>query len=68
MPAGSSRVPATGFKGMRTPLTISRAGEMRMPSSHTCANQLVLSEYPDKEMLRQHLHDVLRQPAGFHFR
>ena len=66
--AGSSRAPATGFKGMRTPLTITRAGEERLPSSHTCANQLVLSEYKDQELLRKHLHDVLKQPAGFHFR
>ena len=53
---------------MRTPLTISRAGEARMPSSHTCANQLVLSEYTDKALLQQQVHECLEQPAGFHFR
>ena len=66
--AGSPRVPATGFKAMRTPLLISRAGEMRMPSAHTCANQLVLSQYSDKASLRQHLQEALKQPTGFHFR
>lgn len=66
--AGSARVPATGFKSMRTPVTITRASEMRLPSAHTCANQLVLSEYTDKELLRQHIQEVLQQPAAFHFR
>lgn len=53
---------------MRTPVTITRASEMRLPSAHTCANQLVLSEYTDKELLRQHIQEVLQQPAAFHFR
>lgn len=61
-------MPAIGFKGLRTPFTLARAGEMRLPSAHTCANQLVLSEYPDKEALLRHLVEALRQPAAFQFR
>lgn len=64
---GASVVPAIGFKGFRSPLTISKASEERLPSSHTCANQLVLSEYKDKDLLKKHILEVLEQPSGFQF-
>jgi hypothetical protein len=65
--AGSAVVPAIGFKGFRPPLVISKASEERLPSSHTCANQLVLSVYKDRELLKKHLTEALTQPSGFQF-
>jgi hypothetical protein len=53
---------------MRSPLVITKASESRMPSAHTCANQLVLSQYTDKSTMRQHIYTALKQPAAFHFR
>ncbi|CAE7198137.1 UPL2 [Symbiodinium sp. CCMP2592] len=58
---GTSRVPVEGFKGlvgMRGPqkFCIHRAyGPDRLPSAHTCFNQLDLPDYPSEEVLREKL-------------
>lgn len=58
---GTSRVPLGGFKnlmGMRGPqkFSIHKAfGENRLPSAHTCFNQLDLPNYSSKEQLRAKL-------------
>lgn len=66
--AGSSVVPAIGFKGLRPQLAIVKASEERLPSSHTCVNQLVLYDYKDKERLKNHVEEALEQPSSFQFR
>ncbi|CDJ49815.1 hypothetical protein EBH_0028800 [Eimeria brunetti] len=58
---GTSRVPIGGFKnliGMRGPqkFSIQKAyGEDRLPSAHTCFNQLDLPAYSSKAVLREKL-------------
>jgi len=71
---GTSRVPVEGFQGllgMRGPqrFSIHRAyGADRLPSAHTCFNQLDLPEYPSEEVLRQKLLQAVRDGhEGFGF-
>eukprot|EP00941_MAST-03F_sp_MAST-3F-sp1_P001376 g1376.t1 len=72
---GSSRVPLGGFKnleGMRgkKPLSIHKkeGGDARLPSSHTCFNQIELPEYSSKEILTQKLRIALLEGSeGFAF-
>mmetsp|Transcript_105181 Transcript_105181/g.241055 ORF Transcript_105181/g.241055 Transcript_105181/m.241055 type:complete len:186 (-) Transcript_105181:185-742(-) len=71
---GTSRVPLEGFKGlvgMRGPqkFSIHRAfGDDRLPSAHTCFNQLDLPEYTTEENLREKLLTaVLEGHEGFGF-
>ncbi|EPR57742.1 HECT-domain (ubiquitin-transferase) domain-containing protein [Toxoplasma gondii TgCatPRC2] len=58
---GTSRVPLGGFKflvGMRGPqkFSIQRAyGENKLPTAHTCFNQLDLPGYSSKQLLKKKL-------------
>ncbi|KAI9832451.1 MAG: hypothetical protein M1826_001775 [Phylliscum demangeonii] len=60
---GTSKVPLNGFKELEGMNGFSRfnihrdyASNERLPSSHTCFNQLDLPEYASYESLRQHLY------------
>ncbi|AFZ80372.1 ubiquitin-protein ligase 1, putative [Theileria equi strain WA] len=71
---GTSRVPIGGFKnlmGMRGPQRISihkTFGDNRLPTAHTCFNQLDLPAYPDKHMLKSKLlQAILEGKEGFGF-
>eukprot|EP00930_Biecheleria_cincta_P024231 TRINITY_DN17362_c0_g1_i1.p1 TRINITY_DN17362_c0_g1~~TRINITY_DN17362_c0_g1_i1.p1 ORF type:complete len:3719 (+),score=933.30 TRINITY_DN17362_c0_g1_i1:1202-11158(+) len=71
---GTSRVPVEGFKGlvgMRGPqkFCIHRAyGPERLPSAHTCFNQLDLPDYPSEDVLREKLLQAVREGhEGFGF-
>ncbi|CAE7202174.1 UPL2 [Symbiodinium natans] len=71
---GTSRVPVEGFKGlvgMRGPqkFCIHRAyGPDRLPSAHTCFNQLDLPDYPSEEVLRDKLLQAVHEGhEGFGF-
>ncbi|CAJ1385999.1 unnamed protein product [Effrenium voratum] len=71
---GTSRVPVEGFKGlvgMRGPqkFCIHRAyGPDRLPSAHTCFNQLDLPDYPSEEVLREKLLQAVHEGhEGFGF-
>jgi len=71
---GTTRVPVEGFKGlvgMRGPqkFSIHRAyGADRLPSAHTCFNQLDLPDYPSEDVLRQKLLQAVREGhEGFGF-
>ncbi|GIX66151.1 E3 ubiquitin-protein ligase HUWE1 [Babesia caballi] len=71
---GTSRVPIGGFKnlmGMRGPqlISIHRAfASDRLPSAHTCFNQLDLPEYSSREKLHQKmLQAILEGKEGFGF-
>eukprot|EP00808_Paulinella_micropora_P000668 g45357.t1 len=68
---GNARIPAEGFKSLRPPFTV-RVGAAeveRLPTSHTCSNELDLPRYPSKEILQQRLSKViaLNEDAGFGF-
>ena len=71
---GTSQVPMEGFKalrGMNGPqkFNIHRCGDSaRLPSSHTCFNQLDLPEYPSSDHLRKSLLNAVREGfEGFGF-
>ena len=71
---GSSQVPLEGFKalmGMRGPqkMSVHRSfGGERLPTAHTCFNQLDLPEYSGYEILRAKLRQaVLEGHEGFGF-
>ncbi|KAJ0230389.1 HECT domain-containing protein [Hirschfeldia incana] len=72
---GTSKVPLEGFKalqGISGPqrLQIHKAygGPERLPSAHTCFNQLDLPEYPSKEELRERLLLAIHEASeGFGF-
>eukprot|EP00375_Theileria_parva_P003075 XP_765756.1 ubiquitin-protein ligase [Theileria parva strain Muguga] len=71
---GTSRVPIGGFKnlmGMRGPQKISihkTFGQNRLPTAHTCFNQLDLPCYPEKDMLKSKLlQAILEGKEGFGF-
>jgi HECT-domain (ubiquitin-transferase)/Domain of Unknown Function (DUF913)/Ubiquitin binding region len=59
---GSSKVPLEGFKALpgmsgvqKFQIHKSFTGPDRLPTAHTCMNQLDLPEYPSKDILRQRL-------------
>ena len=71
---GSSQVPLDGFQGlagMNGPqrFSIHRAfGSERLPTAHTCFNQLDLPEYADEELLRRKLLQAVTEAhQGFGF-
>ncbi|ETW18996.1 hypothetical protein PFFVO_02203, partial [Plasmodium falciparum Vietnam Oak-Knoll (FVO)] len=71
---GTSRVPLGGFKnlmGMRgaQKMIIYKAyGEDRLPTAHTCFNQLDLPEYSSKELLKSKLiRAIMEGKEGFGF-
>jgi hypothetical protein len=71
---GTSQVPLEGFKGligMRGPqkFSIHRAeGGERLPTAHTCFNQLDLPEYDNEEILRKKLFQAIQEAhEGFGF-
>ncbi|KAF8819368.1 HECT-domain (ubiquitin-transferase) domain-containing protein [Cardiosporidium cionae] len=71
---GTSRVPLEGFRnlmGMRGPQRFSihrEYGDERLPSAHTCFNQLDMPEYSSKERLRAKLLQAITEgKEGFGF-
>uniref|UniRef100_A0A7S0M233 HECT-type E3 ubiquitin transferase n=1 Tax=Cryptomonas curvata TaxID=233186 RepID=A0A7S0M233_9CRYP len=71
---GTSQVPMEGFqslRGMNGPqrFNIHRCGDSgRLPSSHTCFNQLDLPEYPSSDVLQRCLLSAIREGfEGFGF-
>jgi E3 ubiquitin-protein ligase HUWE1 len=69
---GSSKVPLEGFKALRGSSGIqhfqihkSYAGPERLPTAHTCFNQLDLPEYPCKEVLRDRLLVAINEGSGY---
>jgi hypothetical protein len=73
---GTSKVPLEGFKalqGVHGPpkFQIHRAfgeGEGRLPTAHTCFNQLDLPDYDTKEVLRERLMTAIHEGReGFGF-
>jgi len=71
---GTSRVPVEGFKGLlgmrgSQKFSVHRAfGADRLPSAHTCFNQLDLPEYQSEEVLRQKLVQAISEGhEGFGF-
>jgi len=70
---GTSRVPLEGFKAIRgiggpQKFQIHKTyGEDRLPSAHTCFNQIDLPEYSSYEKLREKLILAIKETQGFAF-
>ena len=65
---GSSRLPASGFVGLKPHLfNIAVSGEStnNLPSAHTCFNQLQLPKYSSKEVMQEKLNRAINECEGF---
>ena len=62
---GGDRVPVGGMSEMNFKITCLRDRPVYLPEAHTCFNQLVLPEYPDKNTLHQKLIIALSNAEGF---
>lgn len=69
---GTSKVPLEGFKNLPGANGIQKfqihriqGGSERLPSAHTCFNQLDLPEYPSKEILQERLLKAIKEGAEF---
>ncbi|KZS07975.1 Uncharacterized protein APZ42_028367 [Daphnia magna] len=62
---GTDRVPVGGMAEMSFKITRLRDRPAFLPSAHTCFNQLVLPDYPDRETLEQKLFIALSNAEGF---
>lgn len=75
MPAGTSKVPLNGFKALqgisgpqKFQIHKSYGAGDRLPSAHTCFNQLDLPEYDSKEQLAERLMMAIHEGhEGFGF-
>ncbi|KAG2199774.1 hypothetical protein INT46_003742 [Mucor plumbeus] len=64
---GSDRIPATGATQMHLKITCGNNGDSdRLPSAHTCFNQLILYKYHTKEKLERMLLTAIEESQGFY--
>lgn len=64
---GSDRVPIGGFSKLGFVLAKNGDDPTRLPTSHTCYNVLMLSEYPTKDTLKERLLTALKfSDCGFY--
>lgn len=54
-----------GLKTMKFYIVMEGEGDDRLPTSHTCFNQLLIPKYSSKEVLRKQLEFVLDHSDGF---
>lgn len=62
---GSDRVPATGIQNMNFRISLAGKDCNRLPTAHTCFNELELYDYATKEKLVQKLNFAINEAAGF---
>jgi len=68
---GSSRVPPDGFQSLRGAgntiqlFSIQYENSNRLPSAHTCFNQIVLPHYKSEKQLQEMLLTAISEGAGF---
>lgn len=65
---GSDRAPVNGLKSMKFYIikdTEKDVTDRKLPTSHTCFNQLLIPEYSSKEILRKKLHVAIENATGF---
>ncbi|KAL0088811.1 hypothetical protein J3Q64DRAFT_1731742 [Phycomyces blakesleeanus] len=63
---GSDRIPATGASNMHLKITWGGNVLDRLPSAHTCFNQLVLYKYENKKKLKRMLEMAMMESQGFY--
>jgi hypothetical protein len=62
---GSERVPIGGLEMIRFTIVKQGGDSDRLPSSHTCFNQLLLPEYSDRSKLDTLLKKAIQHSKGF---
>lgn len=62
---GSDRVPATGIQNLSLKITRIGGDSERLPTAHTCFNQLALYEYSSRDKLQDKLTKAVNMLAGF---
>lgn len=64
---GTDRAPINGLKAMKFAIIRDNEtqGDSKLPTSHTCFNQLILPEYSRKEVLREKLQVAIDNATGF---
>ena len=64
---GSDRAPVNGLKAMKFYFIKDNenASDQKLPTSHTCFNQLVVPEYSSKDILRSKLQAAIENSTGF---
>lgn len=62
---GSDRVPIGGLSKLPFVISCNGSDKDRLPSSHTCFNHLLLSDYKDEALLREKLLKAIENTEGF---
>ncbi|CAL8078252.1 unnamed protein product [Orchesella dallaii] len=62
---GSDRIPVGGMGEMYFKISKMRDREENLPEAHTCFNQLILPEYPNKDVLKRKLIIAISNAEGF---
>ncbi|OLY83599.1 Ubiquitin-protein ligase E3A [Smittium mucronatum] len=62
---GSDRVPIGGLSKMKFVIVKNGTDSMRLPTSHTCFNALLLPEYDSEPKLRERLITAINNSEGF---
>lgn len=62
---GSDRAPLRGMSQLGFTITGTGLDDARIPSAHTCFNDLILPKYSSKEILRSKLLRAIENKEGF---
>lgn len=62
---GSDRAPLRGLGDLKFVVGRQATDDVRLPSSHTCFNHLLLPEYTTKEIMEQKLKHAIQNCRGF---
>jgi len=62
---GSDRAPVNGLKSLKFYVIQEGEDDTRLPSSHTCFNQLLIPKYSSKQILRERLETAVENSTGF---
>ena len=62
---GSDRAPVNGLKSLKFYIIQDGEDDQRLPSSHTCFNQLLIPKYSSKDILRERLQTAVENSTGF---
>lgn len=62
---GSDRAPVNGLKSLKFVIVQDGEDDQRLPSSHTCFNQLLIPKYSSQDILRKHLETAIQNATGF---
>lgn len=62
---GSDRAPITGLEDVEFIVGLEGEDESKLPTAHTCFNQLLFQKYSSKEVLLKKLRQAVENCEGF---